>query len=162
METLKDRSSSNGDSPPADQPRGGTLGRIAGHTQGLVEDLREWIDLRIDLAILELEEKVDKLRNEIALGLTLAFLGFFATLFVLTTTAIGLGWILGHPFWGFLIVTGVLVLIVTVLASARPDLVPPSNFFDQIRGSNAPDDKDGRPIRDAPSSVADDPANTTE
>lgn len=162
METLKDRSSSSGNGPPADQPRGGTLGRIAGHTQGLVEDLREWIDLRIDLAILEVEEKVDKLRNEIALGLTLAFFGFFAALFVLVTAALGLGWVLGHPFWGFLIVSGVLVLIVTVLASARPDLVPSSNLYDELRGTEAPDEDDGRPIRDARASVEDDPANTAE
>ena len=73
METLQDQSSGEGGAP-ANRPRGGKLNRIAGHTQGLVEDLREWIDLRIDLAILEVEEKVDTLRNEVALGLTLAYI----------------------------------------------------------------------------------------
>lgn len=157
METLKDRTSSSGDGPPADRPRGGKLGRIAGHTQGLVEDLREWIDLRIDLAILEVEEKVDELRNEVALGLTLAFFGFFASLFVFTTAAIGLGWLLGHPFWGFLIVTGVLLLVVIALASARPDLMPPSRLYEQLRRSHSEEDDSGQPVREATASVSDEP-----
>lgn len=159
METLQDRSSASGDGPPAEAKQRGKLGRIAGHTRGLVDDLREWIDLRLDLAILEVEEQVDTLRNEVALGITLAFLGFFAALFVFTTVALGLGWLLGHPFWGFLIVAVVLVAVVAVLARTRPDLVPPSNLFERIRGrtDEAAADED-RPIRDAPASVADDKA----
>lgn len=156
METLQDRTSS-GDGPPSDRPRGGKLSRIAGHTQGLVEDLREWIDLRIDLAILEVEEKVDKLRNDVALGLTLAFFGFFAALFVFTTIALGMGWLLGHPFWGFLIVSTVLVIIVVVLVEARPDLVPPSNLFEEIRGSE--DEENDRPVREAEATVEEDSAD---
>jgi hypothetical protein len=153
METLEDRTSSSGDGPPADRPRKGKLGRIAGHTQDLVEDLREWIDLRIDLAILEVEEKVDDLRNEVALGLTLAFFGFFAALFVFTTVALGLGWLLGHPFWGFLIVSVLLVLVVVSLAEARPDLVPPSNLYETIRGDGGDDEPDP-PVRDTSASVS--------
>jgi hypothetical protein len=154
METLQDRSTSNGDGPPADRPQGGKLGRIAGHTQGLVEDLREWMDLRIDLAILEVEEKVDALRNEVALGLTLAFFGFFAALFVFTTAALGLGWLLGHPFWGFLIVSVLLLAIVATLARARPDLLPSSNLYEQIRGGGETEDAD-RPMREARSTISD-------
>ncbi len=121
-----------------------------------MEDLREWIDLRIDLAILEVEETVDDLRNEVALGLTLAFFGFFAALFVFTTAALGLGWLLGHPFWGFLIVSGVLLLVVAALSQARPDLLPSSNLYEQIRGG--PDDAadEDRPVRDARATVEDD------
>jgi len=156
MDTLNNRTSSSGDGPPADRPRGGKLNRIFGHTQGLVEDLREWIDLRIDLAILEVEEKVDDLRNEVALGLTLAFFGFFAALFVFTTAAIGLGWALGHPFWGFLIVSGGLVLVVIALASARPDLMPPSNLYRRIRSDEGPSDHDESPVRDAAATVSED------
>ena len=155
METLQDRSTSNGDGPPADRPQGGKLGRIAGHTQGLFEDLREWMDLRIDLAILEVEEKVDALRNEVALGLTIAFFGFFAAFFVFTTAALGLGWLLGHPFWGFLIVSALLLAVVVTLARARPDLLPSSNLYEQIRGDGETDDSDP-PIRDARATVSGD------
>ena len=158
METLQDQSSTEGGAP-ADRPRGGKLNRIAGHTQGLVEDLREWIDLRIDLAILEVEEKVDTLRNEVALGLTLAFFGFFAAMFVLTTTALGLGWLLGHPFWGFLIVSVVLLAVVAALAKARPDLVPPSKLYDQLRGDGDDSSQEERPVRDAQASVTDNGAS---
>ena len=133
MESLQDRSAA-GEGSPSASTSGGKLGRIAGHTQGLVEDLREWIDLRLDLAILEMEERVDELRNEVALGITLAFFGFFAALFAFTTVALGLGWLLGHPFWGFLVVTVALLLLVAVLAKTRPDLVPSSNLFERIRG----------------------------
>mgnify|MGYP006420554433 CR=1 FL=1 len=158
METLQDRSSASGDGPPAEAKKRGKLGRIAGHTRGFVDDLREWIDLRLDLAILEVEEQVDTLRNEVALGITLAFLGFFAALFVFTTVALGLGWLLGHPFWGFLIVSVVLVTVVAVLARTRPDLVPPSNLFERIRGQTDGTDDEDRPIRDASATVADDNA----
>lgn len=160
METLQDRSSRE-DGPPADRPRRGKLGRIAGHTQGLVEDLREWIDLRIDLAILEVEEKVDALRNEVALGITLAFFGFFAALFVFTTTALGLGWLLGHPFWGFFIVSVLLLLVVVSLAKARPDLMPPSNLYDEIRRADD-EASEEPPIRDARASVDDDAENASK
>ncbi|PSQ95927.1 MAG: hypothetical protein BRD55_09160 [Bacteroidetes bacterium SW_9_63_38] len=124
------------------------MGRIAGHTQGLVEDLREWIDLRLDLAILEMEERVDELRNEIALGLALAFSGFFAALFAFTTAALGLGWLLGHPFWGFLIVTVILGLLVGGLAKARPDLLSPSNLFERLRGRSVASESSAKPVRD--------------
>ncbi|MFB6248616.1 MAG: phage holin family protein [Salinibacter sp.] len=134
METFQDRSSASDEGSSARSTPDGRLGRIAGHTRGLVDDLREWIDLRLDLAILELEERVDELRNEVALGITLAFFGFFAALFVFVTVALGLGWVLGHPFWGFLIVSAALVLFVSVLARARPDLAPPSNLFSRLRG----------------------------
>ncbi len=153
MESLQDRSPSSEGGSPSEVPRSGKLGRIAGHTRGLVEDLREWIDLRVDLAILEMEERIDDLRNEVALGITLAFLGFFAAMFVLTTVALGLGWLLGHPFWGFLIVSVILVLTVTALAQTRPELMPPSNLFEQIRGKESDSDEDGRPTREAQATV---------
>ena len=139
METLQNRSSPE-EGSLSESTSGGRLGRIAGHTQGLVEDLREWIDLRLDLAILELEERVDELRNEVALGLLLAFLGFFAALFAFTTVALGLGWLLGHPFWGFLIVTVALFGVVAGLARARPDLLPSSNLFERVRGRSPASD----------------------
>lgn len=157
MESLQDRSPSSEGPSPSKGRKGGKLDRIAGHTRGLVEDLREWIDLRIDLAILELEERVDELRNEVALGITLAFFGFFAAMFVLTTVALGLGWLLGHPFWGFLIVSSLLVLIVLALSQARPDLVPSSNLFETLRGASSDPsaENDDRPVRDMEAEVED-------
>lgn len=149
-----------GSGASAERSRRGKLGRIAGHTRGLFEDLREWLDLRLDLAILELEERVDNLRNEIALGLTLAFFGFFAALFAFTTIALGLGWLLGHAFWGFLIVSVGLLLAVTALATTRPDLVPPSNLFEKIRERTETGDASDRPESEEEPGASDDDERT--
>jgi len=115
-------------------PKGGKVSRIAAHTQGLFADLREWIDLRVDLAILEVEERLDAFKNDLALGVTLALFAFFAAFFSLTTVALGVGWLLGHPFWGFLAVSVALILIIVALRVMKPDLVPPSNLLETLRG----------------------------
>jgi len=159
METPPDRSTSSDERTPARRPEGGKLTRIATHTQNLVEDLREWIDLRLDLAVLELEEKADQLQNQIALGIVLAILAFFAGLFSLTTVALGVGWLLGHPFFGFLAVSVVLLITLAALRAAKPELVPPSGLFEQLRGEDdakAADEAD-RPTRDADASIDDTP-----
>ena len=160
MESLDDRSSApNAERSLSDVPEGGKLERIAAHTQGLVTDLREWIDLRIDLAILEVEERLDETKNEIALGITLAVFGFFAALFSLTTVALGVGWLLGHPFWGFLAVAVALILVVVGLRVAQPALVPPSNLFEALRSDRADAAKDrASGPRPASAAVEEEPA----
>lgn len=155
---LPDRSRASESRTPAPLPKGGKLERIAGHTQGLVEDLREWIDLRIDLAVLEVEEKVDTLQNNVALGVTLAILAFFCGLFGLTTIAIGLGWALGHSFWGFLAVFVALALLLVIFQRVRPELVPPSNLFKQVRperSERGDAEATERPAREAQATVSD-------
>lgn len=135
--------------------------RIAAHTQGLFTDLREWIDLRIDLAILEVEERIDETKNEIALGLILAIVGFFAALFSLTTVALGVGWLLGHPFWGFLAVSVALILIVVGLQATKPALVPPSELYQTLRSERAQATQDDtREPRPASAAVEDKPASS--
>jgi len=133
METPRERSSGT-DSDPAAGVERGKFGRIAGHTQGLVEDLREWVDLRLDLALLDLEERIEDLGNELLLRLTLLVLGLFTLLFGLTTLALGLGWVFGRPFWGFLIVLGLLFVFFVSLSAARPNLFPPVRLYEQVRG----------------------------
>ncbi len=157
METPPDRSTSSDERTPARKPEGGKLTRIATHTQNLVEDLRDWIDLRLDLAVLELEEKVDQLQNQIALGIVLAILAFFAGLFTLTTVALGVGWLLGHPFFGFLAVSIVLLVTLAALRAAKPELVPPSGLFEQMRGDRDEEAEDvsERPTRDVDATVDD-------
>lgn len=155
MESLDDRSSaSDAERPLKDMPQGGKVERIAAHTQGLFTDLREWIDLRIDLAILEVEERIDEATNKIVLGLILAVVGFFAVFFALTTIALGVGALLGHPGWGFLAVTVALILIIVGLRLTKPDLVPPSNLFRTLREDRAAaSDEDETPPRPASAAV---------
>ena len=142
MESLDDRPSApNAERPVEDAPEGGKVRRIAAHTQGLFTDLREWIDLRVDLAILEMEERLDAFKNDLALGLTVAVFAFFAAFFSLTTVALGVGWLLGHPFWGFLAVSVALLLIIVALRVMKPALMPPSNLLDSLRGERAAPDE---------------------
>lgn len=162
MESLDDRSSTpDPEQSLKDVPHGGKMSRIAAHTQELFADLREWIDLRVDLAILEVEERIDEAKNEFALGLSLAIFGFFAVLFSLTTVALGVGWLLGHPFWGFLAVSVALLLIVVILRVTQPALVPPSNLLRKLRGERPDAARDDHRPRPASAAVEEDPTDST-
>ncbi len=97
--------------------------RLAQHTQRLVDNLKRWVDLRIELAQLELEERVEAKVNEIALGVIVGGIMLLAVVFGLTALALGIGAWLGHAGWGFLIVTVLLVLLAGVLRAARPEFV---------------------------------------
>ena len=109
------------DAPSADS--GPRMKRIATHAQGVVADLRKWVDLRIDLAVLDLEDKLDERLNAVAVGIIIAVFGGLAAFFTLITIALGLGWLLGHPFWGFLIVTAGLGATAAIVRRVRPTLV---------------------------------------
>jgi len=161
MESLEDHSTaSDATSPLEDVPEGGKMNRIATHTQGLFTDLREWIDLRIDLAILEVEERIDEFKNEVALGVTFALSGFFAALFSLTTVALGVGWLLGRPFWGFLAVSVALILVIVALRVTKPELMPPSNLLRSLRKNRVRAHEDGdRSPRPTSAAVGEDPAD---
>lgn len=158
MESLEEASSDSGADAAMESARDGTLRRIASQTQELLSDLRTWIDLRLDLALLEVEERIDALRNELALGLTVVIFGFFAALFSLATVAIGVGWLLGHPFWGFLAVSVALILVVVILQITQPALVPPSNLLRAVRGEQEAESDDERPARPASVAVGEDGA----
>jgi hypothetical protein len=69
------------------------------------------------------------------------------------------GWLLGHPFWGFLAVTVALILVVVGLRVAQPALVPPSNLFETLRAdrSDAAKDRASEP-RPASATVEEEPA----
>lgn len=97
--------------------------RIATHAQGMVADLRKWVDLRIDLAVIDLEEKLDARLNAVAIGIIMAVFGGLAAFFTLITVALGLGWLLGHPFWGFLIVTLGLGATAAIVRRTQPTIV---------------------------------------
>lgn len=110
--------------PPERQlpPGGNPLTRLTQHTQALKDDLITWVELRLELAKIEFWETVDEKANQIAV---MAIAGVFAVLgglFALLTLAFGLGWLLGHVFWGFLIVTALLLLVALVVYTAKPDL----------------------------------------
>lgn len=145
MESLPDRSGSSR-STPSKSRRGGKLQRMTSETRGIVEDLREWTDLKIDLAVREINDSVDDAASQLALGITLAVLAFFTGLFGLTTAALGIGWALGRPFWGFLIVFGVLFAIsgVVAIVTKRHPIVVETKLFRKLRGHRTSRDSTSR------------------
>lgn len=124
----------NGDVPartvPSDHllpPGGSKLSRITQHSKGLVDDLTTWVDLRIKLAKLEVQEEVQKQKNQIALMATVGVLGALGGLFALFALAYGaaalfalfLSWPLSL-FLGFLVVTLLLLGLAGAIYKAQP------------------------------------------
>ncbi len=104
-------------------PDGGRLDRIADQTRGLIDDIKEWIDLKVQLVQLELEERFESLANHILATLLVIVLAFTTLLFGLVAGALAIGNWLGDPLWGFLIVTGGLALITVLVHLIRPHFV---------------------------------------
>ncbi|MFN3596338.1 MAG: phage holin family protein [Rubricoccaceae bacterium] len=105
-------------------PHRGKLGRMVDHAAAVSADLREWVELRIALVQRQVLDKRDEVlaKKDEAIGiakpaLPAALLALYLLGFVLLTLAIGLGWWLGHPFWGFLIVTLLLAVVVGALGA---------------------------------------------
>lgn len=109
--------------PVGDSVPGGRVDRMVHHTEALADDITDWIELRIELLQLEIEEKAERRLNSFIARAIVATLVATAGLFALLTLAYGLGWWLGHPFWGFGIVTGLLVTGAGLIAYIRPEFV---------------------------------------
>jgi pheromone shutdown protein TraB len=107
--------------------------RLSSQTKGLVEDLRTWVDLKMQFTQLDLEDRVDKKVNEAAKGAIVGAVALLTLVFVLVTAALGLGELLDSYFFGFLSVTGALLLILTIVALVKPKMVKVS-FFDRSPG----------------------------
>ena len=97
--------------------------RIGRQTKGLVEDVRSWVDLKMQLTQLEVEARVEEKINVAAIGAAVAAVGGLALVFLLVAASLGFGVWLGHPAWGFLLTGGVLLLMSVVLRLVRPHLV---------------------------------------
>jgi len=98
------------------------IDRLTQHTLELKDDLMAWVDLKIKSVKLELQEKLDEQKKTIAIFGVVAVLGIYGLTFLLVTIALFIGWALGHPAWGFLIVTVVLLGLAGLLYSMRSRL----------------------------------------
>lgn len=111
-------------SPDRQLPEGrNKVQRISTQTQGLVQEMKRWIDLRIALTKLEIRQEVEARQAEIKLLAGIAVLGALGGFFGLVALALGLGAWLGHPAWGFLAVTVVLVGLAGILLAVKPSVV---------------------------------------
>ncbi|WP_456425121.1 phage holin family protein [Rhodocaloribacter sp.] len=111
--------------------------RLARETRGLIDDVKDWVDLKIQLVQMEVEERVEQKLNQALLGAMLVVVAFLALVFALTALALGLGSWLGHDAWGFLAVTGLLALVAVALRLLKPRMV-------RMRDEKRPS-KDGKP-----------------
>lgn len=125
METAQQKQTQTEDR--ADSP--GRMDRIADNTRGLIEDVKEWIDLKVQLVQLDLEEKIETLANQVLSTFLVIVLAAVTALFILVAGAFGLGQWLGHPAWGFLSVSGLLALVTILIHFRHPRLVKAPNIL---------------------------------
>jgi len=82
----------------------------------IIGNLTGYLDTRIDLIRLELQQKVSAALVGAIHGVTLAVLGLFFLIFLSVFAGLALNSALDSPFWGFGIVAGIyLVLLILVL-----------------------------------------------
>ncbi len=122
MEPLPDQTT-NGRGEHSLPPHGNKVQRMSGHARGIVGDVQAWIDLKFKLTQLQIERKIERRLNRLAVSVIVALFSAMAGFFALVTAALGLGAWLGHPAWGFLIVTVLLFLIAGIVQASRPRLV---------------------------------------
>lgn len=104
----------------------GKIERITDEVTGLGEDLKEWVELRVALVHTEINERIEYVKAEVKQGVAAGLFAALGALFLLVTLALGLGWWLGHPFWGFLIVTLLLFALAGVMYLVFKPTPPPS------------------------------------
>ena len=101
----------------------GKLGRLTAEAKGLVADTREWVDAKLRLFELEIEEKIDAFASRFIATAVVVFFAALALIFALVSGALGLGQWWGSDALGFLAVGGLLFLIAGVVHLLRPRFV---------------------------------------
>ncbi len=96
------------------------LKSIARETKGLINDLKDWVDLRVKLLQIEVEERIEAAASKIISLLLVAVLGVFAGLMFLIAIAEALSLWLGHPSFGYIIVGVVMAGLAFLLNRSRP------------------------------------------
>ena len=97
----------------------GKDGRIRQHTQGLVQEVRTWMELQMELLAVRLWERMESQLANLVAGSASVALGCIAIVFVLVAGALWLGSVLGHSSWGFLVVGGATGVIAWILHAVR-------------------------------------------
>lgn len=97
------------------------MGRLANESRALFDDLREWVDLRVQLIQVDVEERIEKVANELMSMMIVMVMALFTLVFLLHGVAVGLGSLLGGTHWGYLIVGALLGFITWMVRKARPN-----------------------------------------
>jgi hypothetical protein len=117
--------SETGSAPNRDsvESPGGRFDRISAQTKGLVDDVKEWVDLRVRLVQLDLEDRIDVIANQTILTLIIIGIGGASMLFGLFAAAFGLGILLGNNALGFLSISVLLGLATLMMNFVRPRFI---------------------------------------
>lgn len=70
-------------------PHKGKLSRIQDYVEGTVVGIREWMELRLELAKAEVREKISEAQEKIKFGVLMGVLGALAGFFLLLTIGFG-------------------------------------------------------------------------
>lgn len=105
----------------------GRLGKLASESRGLIEDLREWVDLRMQLVQVDVEERIQAVANQMAAMLVVLVFGLFTALFLLHGVSVLIGTALGNEAWGYLIVAAFLGVMTLAVHLVKPTLITRSN-----------------------------------
>ena len=122
MEVLPNQST-NGQEQEALPPGGSKLHRISEHAKAIVSDTQAWVDLKLKLTQLQMKREIDERLNRLIVNVIVAVFAGLAGFFALFTGAFALGAWLGHPAWGFLIITVILMLLAGIVRAAKPHLI---------------------------------------
>ncbi|MDA0378508.1 MAG: phage holin family protein [Bacteroidetes bacterium] len=101
--------------------KSGPVGRIANESRALIEDLRDWVDLRVQLIQVDVEERIERAANELFSLMLVMVMALFTGVFLLHGLAVWLGSALGGTHWGYLIVGALLAGMTLLVRKARPN-----------------------------------------
>ncbi len=95
-------------------------------TQGrqFFDDVREWVELRVELFQLDVEERIQDAINRMAQAALVVVLMALALLFMAMAAAFALGAWMGSTALGFLVVAVVGLLAAIGVKSSRPKVAP--------------------------------------
>lgn len=90
---------------------------------GLITNIKEYVNIRKDLAYLTIAEKASGAAAGIAVGSILGILGFFVILFANLALGFYLSEIIGNTYAGFLILTGLYLIISLIVFFTKDKLI---------------------------------------
>ncbi|MBC7744393.1 MAG: phage holin family protein [Flavobacterium sp.] len=90
---------------------------------GLITNIKEYVNIRKDLAYLTIAEKASGAAAGIAVGSILGILGFFVILFANLALGFYLSEIIGNTYAGFLILTGLYLFISLIVFFTKDKLI---------------------------------------
>jgi len=101
----------------------GRMETIAAESRGLFEDLKEWVDLRVQLVQMEIEERIEKTANQVISVIAVVILALFSSVFLLHALALFAAEWLGSLALGYLSVGAVLAMITTIVHLSKPRFI---------------------------------------